>query len=158
MKHLVRAVIILGFLVGLITLLMLALALFGPADDRAGSKTASARCDLLKDGPCVWNTDAGRWSANLEMVRDTSEGTAYRLQVITPETPQRFLAVLRGESMYMGEYPVALGQDTGNPYTAQFTAPICSVDASMTWRIDLQEGQAPIEDVPLTLVFEAAGG
>lgn len=157
MKYLVRAVIILGFLVGLMTLLMLVVALFGPADDSTGSQPAAARCDLLKAGPCVWNTDAGRWSANLERVRDTSDGTAYRLEVSAPEAPDRFLAVLRGESMYMGEYPVALGQDADNLYTAQFNAPICSVDASMTWRIDLQEGQAPIEDVPVILVFEAAG-
>lgn len=157
MKYLVRAVVVLGFLVGLITLLMILLGLFGPAGEDVGAESAGPRCDLLKDGPCQWTTDAGNWSANLETVRDTNDGTAYRLTVTTPETPQRFLAVLRGESMYMGEYPVPLGKGDGTAYTAQFTAPMCSADATMTWRIDFQDGQTPMGGKPVTLVFEAAG-
>jgi len=79
----------------------------------------------------------------------------YQLTVVTPERPERFLAVLRGESMYMGEYPVPLGNRTGNEYSARFTAPFCTVDATMTWRIDLQQGQQPIGNIPVKLVFQA---
>ena len=155
-KYLVRVVVVLGFLVGLITLLMIVLALFGPDDSGTGSGTATARCDLLREGPCLWSTDAGDWSASLEIVDDTGDGTAYRLQVTSPESRERFLAVLRGESMYMGEYPVPLGKDTGDTYTAQFTAPVCSTGPEMTWRIDLQEGQKPLDGMPVSLVFQGA--
>ena len=57
--------------------------------------------------------------------------------------------------MYMGEYPVPLGNRDGNKYSARFTAPFCTVDATMTWRIDLQQGQQPIEGIPVKLVFQA---
>lgn len=154
MKYLVRAVIILGFLVGLLTLLML-VSVFFKGDDHAPTEAAAPRCDLLGEPPCRWRTESGDWSARLEPVAETSQGTEYRLEVRTPESPQRFLAVLRGESMYMGEYPVPLARADGEGYSARFTAPFCTVDATMTWRLDLQEGQAPIEGLPVTLVFEA---
>ncbi|WP_417566662.1 hypothetical protein [Marinobacter sp.] len=113
-----------------------------------------AECDLLA-GPCQWTTQAGQWEAVIDTVGEGEQGTEYQLTVITPEHPERFLAVLRGESMYMGEYPVPLGNRTGNGYSAIFTAPFCTVDTTMTWRVDLQQGQEPIRDIPLKLVFQA---
>lgn len=121
---------------------------------------AGPRCDLLGEQPCRWANDAGRWSVSLEIVEppenqgDGGQGSEYRLLVDAPGQPSRFLAVLRGESMYMGEYPVPLRSEPGNRYSAHFTAPLCSTGA-MTWRVDLQEGQDRIEGVPLQLVFES---
>ena len=156
-----RAIAVAGLILGLI-----AVAVFGPGmlgdDDKNQetgllneSESANARCDLLQAGPCRWSDSSGDWEVNLSELGEGTQGTEYRLTVVTPERPERFLAVLRGESMYMGEYPVPLGNRAGNEFSARFTAPFCTVDATMTWRIDLQQGQNRIEGVPLKLVFQA---
>jgi hypothetical protein len=144
---------------------LIAVAAFGPGmlgdDDKnqdtglSDERAAKARCDLLQAGPCRWSDSSGDWEVSLSEVGEGTQGTEYRLTVVTPEHPERFLAVLRGESMYMGEYPVPLGNQAGNEYAARFTAPFCTVDATMTWRIDLQQGQKPFEGIPVKLVFQA---
>ncbi|MCD1647216.1 hypothetical protein [Marinobacter adhaerens] len=156
-----RAIAVAGLILGLI-----AVAVFGPGmlgNDGKNQETgisdesaaAKARCDLLQAGPCRWSDSLGDWEVSLSEVGEGAQGTEYRLTVVTPERPERFLAVLRGESMYMGEYPVPLGNQAGNKYAARFTAPFCTVDATMTWRVDLQQGQQPIEGIPVKLVFQA---
>lgn len=69
--------------------------------------------------------------------------------------PERFLAVLRGESMYMGEYPVPLMPDDKGGWNARFTAPFCTTGSEMQWRIDLQSGQRPVGAPPARLTFWA---
>ncbi len=152
-----RAIAVAGLILGLI-----AVAVFGPgmledADKSREGKSAAPteQCELLQEGPCRWSDNSGDWEVSLSEAGEGAQGTEYRLTVVTPQRPERFLAVLRGESMYMGEYPVPLGNRTGNEYSARFTAPLCTVDATMTWRIDLQQGQAPIEGIPVKLVFQA---
>lgn len=118
-------------------------------------------CNLLKQDACGWSTETADWKVTLNALEEGSQSgqnKEYRLTVVTSERPERFLAVLRGESMYMGEYPVPLGRQTGDEYTARFTAPLCTVDDTMIWRIDLQQGQAPIKPMPLKLVFQADPG
>jgi hypothetical protein len=156
-----RAIAVAGLILGVV-----AVAVFGPGmledanqDPESGGAKDSApsltRCDLLQEGPCRWSDRSGDWEVSLSEEGEGAQGTEYRLTVVTPERPERFLAVLRGESMYMGEYPVPLGNRVGNEYSARFTAPFCTVDATMTWRIDLQQGQQPIEGIPAKLVFQA---
>lgn len=155
-----RAIAVAGLILGLV-----AVAVFGPglleeADrnlESANAKESASlvRCDLLNDGPCSWSDGSGEWQISLSELAEGTQGMEYQLTVVTPERPKRFLAVLRGESMYMGEYPVPLGNRAGSEYSARFTAPFCTVDATMTWRIDLQQGQQPIEGIPAKLVFQA---
>jgi len=57
--------------------------------------------------------------------------------------------------MYMGEYPVPLVREESLEYRARFTAPFCTTGSEMIWRIDFQDGQDLIENVPSTLVFRA---
>jgi hypothetical protein len=153
----VRGIAVAGLIGGLIAAVIFGSGMLDDAGNAAknnGAGPSLAECDLLA-GPCRWTTPAGDWQVALEALGEGEQGTEYRLTVTTPEQPERFLAVLRGESMYMGEYPVPLASDAGNRYLARFTAPFCTVDASMTWRVDLQQGQAPIDAIPLKLVFEA---
>ncbi|GGE73383.1 hypothetical protein GCM10011533_27240 [Streptosporangium jomthongense] len=112
-------------------------------------------CDLLA-GPCDWQTEAGHWQADLKILGDQGQGAEYQLSIRAPLAPERFLAVLRGESMYMGEYPVPLRQIEPGRYSAKFTAPLCTTGSRMVWRIDLQKGQQPMfKTPPLRLVFQA---
>lgn len=156
-----RAIAVAGLILGLITVAVFVPGMLGEDDENqeAGtvdeSAAANTRCDLLQAGPCRWSDSSGDWEVSLSELGEGSQGTEYRLTVVTPERPERFLAVLRGESMYMGEYPVPLGHRAGNEYAARFTAPFCTVDATMTWRIDLQQGQKPIQGIPVELVFQA---
>ena len=129
----------------------LALVFFGPRylDDLSYSE-----CDLLS-GPCVWMTREGEWQASLTTKQESPQGQVYRIEVRSPDAPDRLLAVLRGQSMYMGEYPVPLAQHTSSDYSAEFTAPLCTTGGDMVWRVDLQDGQEMLGNVPLTLVFKA---
>ena len=79
----------------------------------------------------------------------------YRLSIDASEAPDRLLAVLRGESMYMGEYPVPLTRGEDGVYTARFTAPVCTTGSDMIWRIDLQDGQQALERPAVKMVFQA---
>ncbi|OZB13717.1 MAG: hypothetical protein B7X58_09005 [Marinobacter sp. 34-60-7] len=118
-----------------------------------GAEPAASTCDLLA-APCQWQTDEGTWQVALARQEESGQGTTFELTVTAPKPPDRFIAVLRGQSMYMGEYPVPLVRETTNGYRARFTAPVCSVSSDgMVWQLVLQDGQQALENVPHTLVF-----
>lgn len=134
------------------------------AGDQPVAGDYTQTCDLLAT-PCVWTSGEARWEVELTEIsgsaessaENSAEGAEYQLSIKTSESPERFLAVLRGESMYMGEYPVPLKESAHGVYQARFTAPVCTVDSTMIWRIDLQSGQSPIVSQQAKLTFEAEG-
>ncbi|WP_372965667.1 hypothetical protein [Marinobacter sp.] len=133
-----------------------ALIVFGPSyfGNHVESEASYPECDLLA-GPCTWTTSEGEWTVSLEPGQDEPLGQLYHLEVSSPSAPDRFLAVLRGQSMYMGEYPIPLRPQASSVYAAEFTAPLCSTGTEMVWRVDLQSGQKKLGSMPLTLVFRA---
>lgn len=138
-------------------LLIAAVAILAFAPDylnEASNEEKKPPCDLLA-GPCSWQTDQGQWQVKLTPGPEGDQGVEYQLQVTVPDAPDRFLAVLRGENMYMGEYPVPLVREESLEYRARFTAPFCTTGSEMIWRIEFQDGQDLIENVPSTLVFRA---
>jgi len=153
-EGMLRAIVIVGFVVGIISAVLLGTGWLQTADNDT-SDTAQPVCDLLA-GPCEWQTDSGHWKVALEDLGDNGKGTEYQLTVNAPAEPDRFLAVLRGESMYMGEYPVPLRSENDGSYSAHFTAPLCTTGSKMVWRIDLQKGQSALsEPSPLKLIYHA---
>lgn len=149
-----RAIVVLGFILGLISAATFGIRWLQPSD-KAHLDSGQPACDLLA-APCEWQTEKGLWKAKLQRLDGGEQGTEYQLTVLTPTAPKRFLAVLRGESMYMGEYPVPMRQKKDGRYTARFSAPLCTTGGEMVWRIDLQEGQKRLSDIaPLKLVFQA---
>lgn len=149
-----RTIVVVGFILGLISA-----AIFGSRWQQFGDDqpvaTNKPACNLLA-GPCEWETNSGPWQVNLAVMDSQEQGTEYQLTVHAPVSPQRFLAVLRGESMYMGEYPIPLRRDEKGKYSAHFTAPLCTTGSEMVWQVDLQTGQQPLaETAPLTLTFQA---
>ncbi|MEP1215752.1 MAG: hypothetical protein ABJM11_14465 [Marinobacter sp.] len=145
---------------------VVALGLFGPRwlmlDAESRSAQSVEKCDVLYD-TCRWTQQGSHWDAHLVKDGVQAEGTEYRLSVKTNMNPERLLAVLRGESMYMGEYPVPMtragvaADGSGELWEARFTAPYCTTDREMTWRIDLQTGMDTKLDMPVTLIFKAEG-
>ncbi|MDX1551128.1 MAG: hypothetical protein R3198_00775 [Marinobacter sp.] len=117
---------------------------------------------MLND-TCRWTQQGSHWDAHLVKHGVQEDGAEYRLSVKTNMTPQSLLAVLRGESMYLGEYPVPMvragvaADGSGELWEARFTAPFCTTDPEMTWRIDLQTGMDEKLDMPVTLTFKAEG-
>jgi len=146
----VRAIVIVGLVIGAIVLAMLGSRLLDTAKDTADRP----ECNLLA-GACDWTTQEGEWRVSLQEMEEGIQGMEYSLEVSVPKAPDRFLAVLKGQSMYMGEYPVPLVREAPLEYQARFTAPFCTTGADMIWRIDLQDGQETLENVPWTLVFKA---
>lgn len=150
----VRTIVVAGFILGLISLAMFGSRWLQTGDDQP-SDVAQTACDLLQ-GPCEWETKSGPWRASLAVKDDQKNTEQYQLNVKAPMSPRRFLVVLRGESMYMGEYPIPLQQRVEGTYSAFFNAPLCTTGSEMVWRVDLQEGQQPLaEPAPLKLVFQA---
>lgn len=145
---------------------VVALGVFGPrwlmSDANNESDQGALTCDLLKD-TCKWTQQGSLWDAHLMKDGVKADGTQYRLTVKTNLHPPRLLAVLRGESMYLGEYPVpmsrvgAVQDGNGELWEARFTAPFCTTDPLMTWRIDLQPGIEKTAEMPVKLTFQAEG-
>ncbi|MCK0164145.1 hypothetical protein [Marinobacter sp. S6332] len=149
-----RAIVVLGFILAFISAVVFGGRWLEPADKTLPSADQPV-CDLL-EGPCEWQTNAGVWKVDLQHLGDGGQGEEYQLSVIAPTVQKRFLAVLRGESMYMGEYPVPMRHEGGDSYSVRFSAPLCTTGGEMVWRIDLQEGQKPLSEVaPIKLVFQA---
>lgn len=145
---------------GFLVLGLLALAILGPRWLMSSSSNDEAafveHCDLLTT-TCEWQAEHS-WSVALKHSGLAQTGENYQLTVTTTAKPKRLISVLRGESMYLGEYPVALKQ-TSEPdtWTANFTAPFCTEDPTMIWRLDLQDGLQPLESAPFKLTFQASG-
>ena len=148
-----RAVLVVGLM-----LLLLIAAVFGPrllqTKESEISATPLAECNLDKED-CSWSGNSGDWRVSLRTLDETAQGDEYELEVTTSEAQGRLLLVLRGVSMYMGEYPVPLEQQADGVYLARFTAPFCTTGSDMRWRLDLQEGQDRVASVPFDMVFQA---
>lgn len=139
---------------GVIVIALAAVALGPRWMQSQESEVAGQVCDLLA-GPCSWDSREGHWQVTLEPAGVGDLGTEFLLQVRAPVAPERFVAVLRGESMYMGEYPVPLKPAGDALWSSRFVAPFCTTGTEMQWRIDLQSGQKPVGDSPLKLTFWA---
>lgn len=145
---------------------VVALGVFGPRwlllDAESRNDQSIERCDVLFD-TCRWTQQGSNWDAYLVKDGLKEEGGEYRLSVKTNMDPQSLLAVLRGESMYMGEYPVPMTRagvapdGSGELWEARFSAPYCTSEPEMTWRIDLQTGMDKKLDMPVRLTFKAEG-
>ncbi len=147
-----RAYLAIGLLIGVI-----ALTLSNSGDTPwigGGESSSRSSCDLLAE-PCTWSTREGQWSATLEAGEAGEQGVEYHLELTAPVEPERFLAVLRGESMYMGEYPIPLTQEGEDQYAATFTAPFCATGTEMIWRVELRSGHDALETGDERLTFNA---
>lgn len=147
-----RAYLAIGLLIGVI-----AITISNSGDIPwvgGGDSVRKTSCDILA-GPCTWSSREGQWSATLEPGEEGSQGVEYHLEIKSPVDPERFLAILRGESMYMGDYPIPLVREEDGHYTASFTAPFCATGTDMIWRIELQNGQQPLEITGDRLTFNA---
>lgn len=150
-----RALAVITLIIGL-----LALAVLGPRWLMSGGTGENSgdleACQVLEQ-VCSWENEGRKWSVALARTEAGADGDTLELVVTADNAPERLLAVLRGESMYLGEYPVALKATGNGTWRATFTAPFCTVEPDMTWRIDLQSGQERLEGVPFRLLFRASG-
>lgn len=137
-------------LIAVIGLAVFASQYLGDAEEEG----VRSECDLLA-GPCTWSTPEGEWRVSLKPQQDSAGEHLYALNVDTPAAPARFLAVLRGRSMYMGEYPVPLQRQSTSHFTAEFEAPLCATGSEMVWQIDLQSGQQILGSEAPILFFRA---
>lgn len=162
-----RSLAVVVLIVGLVAIVVLGprwLMSVGQEEAANGQETASGNeCQLLA-GPCDWSHGGQHWQVSLSRFQAGGDGGQLELKVATNADPRRLVAVLRGESMYLGEYPVPLqsvssGQDDKgalSEWVARFTAPYCTIEPDMTWRIDLQQGQEALPGMPGKLLFEAS--
>ncbi|UQG60601.1 hypothetical protein MIH18_01145 [Marinobacter sp. M3C] len=143
-----------GLIVGVIAVAVLALRwLDGSNSEKTGQQTSTCN---LQQSDCDWQQQGQSWRVSLsDITTNNDTENNYRLDIVAPGAPQPLLVVLRGESMYMGEYPVPLVRE-GNDYYAEFSAPFCTTGDAMIWRVDLQKGMTPLGDQPpFRLVFQA---
>lgn len=139
---------------------LLALAVLGPKwlmSSSSSEQVDAAGCDLFEQ-PCSWSGGENHWQAKLTRLEAGAQGDQLKLLVQTSARPERLTAILKGHSMYLGEYPVPMqrGSEPGR-WQAVFTAPFCTIEPTMAWRIELRQGQNPLNGVPFNLVFNASG-
>jgi len=143
-----------GLIIGLIAVAVLTLRWLDSSNSKKTGQQTST-CNLQKSD-CDWQQQGQNWRVKLsDITTNNDTENNYRLDIVAPGAPQPLLVVLRGESMYMGEYPVPLVRD-GNDYYAEFSAPFCATGDAMMWRVDLQKGMTPLDNQPpFRLMFEA---
>ena len=154
-----------GILSVIATIVLAAVAILGPrwlVMDGAGQGDDVPACNVLEH-TCQWTHQSNVWEADLRKVGGETGTTEYRLTVKTGGNQPQLLAMLRGESMYMGEYPVPMtrsevgeGEDRQR-WNTRFTPSFCTSDPDMTWRIDLQRDINEKADMPIKLIFKAEG-
>lgn len=149
-----------ALLVLLLLLTLLAGAVLGPrwlsttpAEMPAGSQPD---CNPLAQ-TCRWSGSGKPWQLWLESLADEGPGERLALAVEAPDSVTELTVILRGESMYLGEYPVRLAKEPeSGHWQARFTVPLCTLAVTMEWRLDLYQGMQlqdpPLQ--PLRLVFE----
>ena len=139
---------------------MVAGAMLGPRwlmSDSDDESSDHRTCDL-RAGSCAWQRDGDPWAAFL--VASGSDGEV-KLDLRGPPIGQRMTAILRGESMYLGEYPVPMERNHADGgWSATFRVPFCTVDPEMVWRVDFHHGKelARAEGFIPRPVFSAQAG
>lgn len=119
-----------------------------------GAESDQPGCDLMQ-GNCSWETESAQWQVSLSRLPDEQGSLRFRLAVDTTEEVERMHGVLRGESMYLGEYPVLLSKNAEDgTWLGTFTPPVCTVQDVMVWRIDLEIPGNPEFRQPQRLLFE----
>jgi hypothetical protein len=157
---LLKATLIAIAIAGLISLGVLGPQWLMSDSDTSAQFEDTVECEVLQH-TCRWTHQGNQWEADLTRVDSVAGNTEYRLSVKTDVNQTRLLAVLRGESMYLGEYPVPMSRtevaedDDKYIWDTQFTAPFCTTDPEMTWRIDLQKGVDEKADQSIKLIFSA---
>ena len=122
----------------------------GHAGDQPASMVHRDNACYPLDQACHWQTDAGRASVSM----DRLDGNQLAMTVELPAASGPVIAVLTGESMYMGEYPLRLEQVDTGVYQTQFVPPFCSTGADMVWRVNLRAGPRDITP-PVALLFRS---
>ncbi|UDL07096.1 hypothetical protein [Marinobacter sp. CA1] len=151
-----------GIAIAALIIAILAAAVLGPrwlmrqTPEDTGQGPISS-CNLITED-CQWQSDGDQWQLALKELAFVNGQHHYHIELTTTANPERLHGVLRGESMYLGEYPVPLSA-TGEAgrWETRFTAPLCTVQDTMVWRIDLENRSGPLKNVPFRLIFEASG-
>lgn len=143
-----------GLIVVLFIILIVGAAVLGPRwlALQGENETGAAEPCLAAQQTCRWNTNGDDWQLALSQRSGAGKIT---LKVTTSTMPDRLLAVLSGESMYMGQYPVPLTKVAANTYRAEFTLPICTTDPDMRWQISLKANGEDVNSGALIPVFNA---
>jgi hypothetical protein len=150
-----RAYLAIGLVIAVIGLTVMTSGDDTPWIGGGESSSQSSSCDLLGPEPCSWTTREGEWRASLRAGEAGEQGVQYHFSLQAPVAPERFLAVLRGQSMYMGEYPVPLVEKSEGRYAATFTAPFCATGTEMIWRVELRSGERTLDINGELMTFNA---
>lgn len=150
-----------GLLVIVCIAILAAAIVFGPRYLGLGDEpaTTSAKVCDLDVKSCQWGNGPDAWSLDLQRTGPAPTDTL-RLELRAPASAagdERMIAVLEGQSMYMGQYPVALQRGAPNDghirFSAQFQAPLCTVDPDMVWKLTLKRGTDTL-DLPVVPTFQ----
>ncbi|MGM0569108.1 hypothetical protein [Marinobacter sp.] len=141
--------------VGLVVLFLAVMAVAGwwlpqwldaPSADSGADPVTT--CRPLTES-CRWTSDNGPAEVTLVPL----SGDELQLDLILPGLNAKPLIVLTGESMYMGEYPLALSAtDQPGHYRVSFVPPFCTTGDEMVWRVSVRIGGEAAE-LPFRILF-----
>lgn len=110
-----------------------------------------ASCRPLSES-CQWSTLGGP----AEILISPLTGGEFQLDLQYPEGEGKPFIILTGETMFMGEYPMALqALDKPGHYRVRFVPPFCTTGDQMVWRVSLRAEGDPVT-LPFRLLFSPA--
>lgn len=101
---------------------------------------------------CQWPTPGGVAELSISPL----PGDEFQLDLRYPEGDGKPFIILTGETMFMGEYPMALQTlDKPGHYRVRFVPPFCTTGDQMVWRVNLRAEGDPVT-LPFRLLFSPA--
>lgn len=145
-----RGLVVLLLVAGLVGGAVLAPRWLGSQSDSGAAGPVGETCRPLAEA-CQWQIPAGTVTLSMS----PGEGDELLLELILPAGMDIGdpVMVLTGESMYMGEYPLALsaGDEPGH-YRVRFVPPFCSTGDDMVWRVNPGREDGPLAP-PFRILF-----
>lgn len=150
-----RVAAIVALFIGLVAVMVL-VPDYLAREDGAGDISSLPACRALA-GPCEAQSGNDTVRVSLKRIGERAGEPELHLTLYHNSVQSAPVAVLKGDSMYMGEYPLPL-RTTAEPgrYETVFTPPFCTIEPDMTWRIELRADGERLS-LPFRVLFDAHG-
>lgn len=155
----VRILIMVGVIIALIAVIVVAPRYLQEADN-APDIGSLPGCRPLAEA-CEAELPGGAASVDMEWIGEGASGPELRLRLRYEGDPEghagSVMVILKGDAMYMGEYPLPLRRgDQPGVFETTFTPPFCTTDPDMTWRAEVMAGGRSM-GLPFRVLFDGHG-
>lgn len=151
----VRIVIMGVVIIALVAVIVVAPRYLQEANDAPDTGGLPACRPLVETCEALLPEGAAR--VTLELTGEGASGPELSLHLHYQGLAGAVMVILKGDTMYMGEYPLPLRRgEAPGVYEASFTPPFCTTDPDMTWRAEIMAGGRAVI-LPFRVLFDGHG-